>query len=109
MERNMHNNIELEIPNSGIFIKGLDDEKLTISLDLVKFIQIYGDKIISLGDKLDAGELAKPLNPYIIYKTLEENHINNFNGIKIIEKVEDENNIIYNFNFGLILHAFIGN
>ncbi|EAJ8067121.1 hypothetical protein BGK84_08940, partial [Campylobacter jejuni] len=33
---------------------------------------------------------------------------NNFNDVKIIDKIEDENNIIYHFNFGLILNTFIG-
>ncbi|EIX0916271.1 pentapeptide repeat-containing protein, partial [Campylobacter coli] len=28
--------------------------------------------------------------------------------VKIIDKIEDENNIIYHFNFGLILNTFIG-
>ncbi|EAI9732127.1 hypothetical protein HEJ03_001438, partial [Campylobacter jejuni] len=32
----------------------------------------------------------------------------NFNDVKIIDKIEDENNIIYHFNFGLILNTFIG-
>lgn len=86
MKRDIYN-IKLEIPNSGIFIMGLDDEKLTISLDMSKF-----------SEKSDAGELAKPLNPYIIYNTLEEHNQNNFNGVKIIEKIEDKNNIIYHFN-----------
>ncbi|EGK8091764.1 hypothetical protein IO418_000233 [Campylobacter lari] len=107
MKRNIHN-IKLEIPNSGIFIKGLENENLIISLDIVKFIKINGEKIKSFGGKLDAGELAKPLNPYIIYKTLEENHKNNFNGVKIIDKIEEENNIFYYFNFGLTLNTFIG-
>ncbi|ELQ6425156.1 pentapeptide repeat-containing protein, partial [Campylobacter jejuni] len=31
-----------------------------------------------------------------------------FNDVKIIDKIEDENNIIYHFNFGLILNTFIG-
>ncbi|MCV3336855.1 pentapeptide repeat-containing protein [Campylobacter sp. RKI_CA19_01121] len=101
-------NIDLEIPNSGIFIKGLENENLIISLDIVKFIKINGEKIKSFGGKLDTGELAKPLNPYIIYKTLEENHKNNFNGVKIIDKIEEENNIVYYFNFGLTLDTFIG-
>nr|WP_250322428.1 hypothetical protein [Campylobacter lari] len=98
-------NIDLEILNSGIFIKGLDNEKLTISLDLVRFMQINKRQIVSSGNKLDVGKLAKPLNPYIIYNILEENNKNNFNGVKIIEKIEDENNIIYHFNFGLILNT----
>ncbi|AJC93231.1 putative membrane protein [Campylobacter subantarcticus LMG 24377] len=107
MKENIYN-IDLEIPYSGIFIKGLDDEKLTISLDILKFMEINTEKLESLGGKLDVGELAKPLNPYIIYKTLEENHKNNFNGIKIIDKIEEENNIVYYFNFGLTLDTFIG-
>ncbi|WP_376842145.1 pentapeptide repeat-containing protein [Campylobacter jejuni] len=53
--------------------------------------------------KLNAGELAKPLHPYIIYEVLEKNNKNNFNGVKIIDKRENENNIIYYFNFRLIL------
>lgn len=53
--------------------------------------------------KLNAGELAKPLHPYIIYEVLEKNNKNNFNDVKIIDKIEDENNIIYYFNFRLIL------
>ncbi|EAI4848905.1 hypothetical protein BHS23_07745, partial [Campylobacter coli] len=36
------------------------------------------------------------------------NNKNNFNDVKIIDKIEDENNIIYHFNFGLILNTFIG-
>lgn len=106
MERNIHN-IELEIPNSGIFIMGLENENLIISLNVVKFIEINAEKIATLDGKLDVGGLAKPLNPYIIYKTLEENHKNNFNGIKIIDKIEEENNIVYYFNFGLTLNTFI--
>ncbi|EKD1522954.1 pentapeptide repeat-containing protein [Campylobacter jejuni] len=93
MERNI-NNIELEIPNSGIFIMGLENENLIISLDLAKF---------ECKKKLNAGELAKPLHPYIIYEVLEKNNKNNFNDVKIIDKIEDENNIIYYFNFRLIL------
>ncbi|EDP5549187.1 hypothetical protein GI175_08230, partial [Campylobacter jejuni] len=76
-------------------------------LNVVKFIEINAEKIATLDGKLDAGELAKPLNPYIIYKTLEENHKNNFNGVKIIDKIEEENNIVYYFNFGLTLNTFI--
>ncbi|EAH5317967.1 hypothetical protein D8X60_05965 [Campylobacter jejuni] len=106
MERNIYE-IELEIPNSGIFIMGLENENLIISLNVVKFIEINAEKIATLDGKLDAGELAKPLNPYIIYKTLEENHKNNFNGVKIIDKIEEENNIVYYFNFGLTLNTFI--
>ncbi|EAI9762914.1 hypothetical protein C4P75_06240, partial [Campylobacter coli] len=34
---------------------------------------------------------------------LEKNNKNNFNDVKIIDKIEDENNIIYYFNFRLIL------
>lgn len=101
-------NINLEIPNSGIFIKGLDNEKLTISLDLIKFMEVNRSKIASSGNKLDIGKLTKPLNPYIIYNILEENNKNNFNGVKIIDKIEDNNNIVYYFNFGLILNTFIG-
>ncbi|EAI4384433.1 hypothetical protein F9H92_07555 [Campylobacter jejuni] len=86
--------IELEIPNSGIFIMGLENENLIISLDLAKF---------ECKKKLNAGELAKPLHPYIIYEVLEKNNKNNFNGVKIIDKRENENNIIYYFNFRLIL------
>ncbi|HEG0972604.1 TPA: pentapeptide repeat-containing protein [Campylobacter jejuni] len=93
MERNIHN-IELEIPNSGIFIMGLENENLIISLDLAKF---------ECKKKLNAGELAKPLHPYIIYEVLEKNNKNIFNDVKIIDKIEDENNIIYYFNFRLIL------
>ncbi|EIM3859724.1 pentapeptide repeat-containing protein, partial [Campylobacter jejuni] len=33
----------------------------------------------------------------------EKNNKNNFNDVKIIDKIEDENNIIYYFNFRLIL------
>ncbi|EEL3568646.1 hypothetical protein HAR93_001688, partial [Campylobacter coli] len=65
-----------------------------ISLDLAKF---------ECKKKLNAGELAKPLHPYIIYEVLEKNNKNNFNDVKIIDKIEDENNIIYYFNFRLIL------
>ncbi|BEK45249.1 pentapeptide repeat-containing protein [Campylobacter jejuni] len=106
MKRNIYE-IELEIPNSGIFIMGLENENLIISLNVVKFIEINAEKIATLDGKLDVGELAKPLNPYIIYKTLEENHKNNFNGIKIIDKIEEESNIVYYFNFGLTLNTFI--
>ncbi|ECY0994764.1 hypothetical protein F7A20_09240, partial [Campylobacter jejuni] len=35
------------------------------------------------------------------------NHKNNFNGVKIIDKIEEENNIVYYFNFGLTLNTFI--
>ncbi len=107
MRRDMYN-IDLEIPNSGIFIKGLDNEKLTISLDLIKFMEVNRSKIVFSGNKLDIGKLTKPLNPYIIYNILEENNKNNFNGVKIIDKIEDNNNIVYHFNFGLILNTFIG-
>ncbi|EOH1933407.1 pentapeptide repeat-containing protein [Campylobacter jejuni] len=100
-------NIDLEIPNSGILIKGLDNEKLTISLDLIKFMKVNRSKIASSGNKLDIGKLTKPLNPYIIYNILEENNKNNFNGVKIIDKIEDNDNIVYHFNFGLILNTFI--
>lgn len=93
MERNIYE-IELEIPNSGIFIMDLENENLIISLDLAKF---------ECKKKLNAGELAKPLHPYIIYEVLEKNNKNNFNGVKIIDKRENENNIIYYFNFRLIL------
>ncbi|EAI3048094.1 hypothetical protein E2942_08730, partial [Campylobacter jejuni] len=79
---------------SGIFIMGLENENLIISLDLAKF---------ECKKKLNAGELAKPLHPYIIYEVLEKNNKNNFNDVKIIDKIEDENNIIYYFNFRLIL------
>ncbi|EAJ6720704.1 TPA: pentapeptide repeat-containing protein [Campylobacter jejuni] len=106
MKRNIYE-IELEIPNSGIFIMSLENENLIISLNVVKFIEINAEKIATLDGKLDAGELAKLLNPYIIYKTLEENHKNNFNGVKIIDKIEEENNIVYYFNFGLTLNTFI--
>ncbi|EIY3560870.1 pentapeptide repeat-containing protein, partial [Campylobacter jejuni] len=41
-------------------------------------------------------------------EVLEKNNKNNFNDVKIIDKIEDENNIIYHFNFGLILNTFIG-
>ncbi|EAH5434442.1 hypothetical protein D0T40_08235 [Campylobacter jejuni] len=98
MERNIYE-IELEIPNSGIFIMGLENENLIISLDLAKF---------EYKKKLNAGGLAKPLHPYIIYEVLEKNNKNTFNDVKIIDKIEDENNIIYHFNFGLILNTFIG-
>lgn len=43
------------------------------------------------------------MHPYIIYEVLEKNNKNNFNDVKIIDKIEDENNIIYYFNFRLIL------
>lgn len=101
-------NIDLEIPNSGIFIKGLDNENLIISLNIIEFIRINREKIASSDGKLDAGELAKPLNPCIIYETLEENYLNSFNGTKIVDKIEDKNSIIYYFNFGLTLNIFIG-
>ncbi|EDA0369176.1 hypothetical protein F9I13_06180 [Campylobacter jejuni] len=107
MERNIYE-IELEIPNSGIFIMGLENENLIISLNIMKFIEIYAEKIATLDGKLDVGGLAKPLHSYIIYEVLEKNNKNNFNDVKIIDKIEDENNIIYHFNFGLILNTFIG-
>ncbi|EAH9572941.1 hypothetical protein BHX45_05020 [Campylobacter jejuni] len=91
--------IELEIPNSGIFTISLENENLIISLDLAKF---------EYKKKLNAGGLAKPLHPYIIYEVLEKNNKNTFNDVKIIDKIEDENNIIYHFNFRLILNTFIG-
>lgn len=100
--------IELEIPNSGIFIMGLENENLIISLNIMKFIEINAEKIATLDGKLDVGGLAKPLHSYIIYEVLEKNNKNNFNDVKIIDKIEDENNIIYHFNFGLILNTFIG-
>ncbi|EAL8961130.1 hypothetical protein D0B34_02930 [Campylobacter jejuni] len=107
MERNIYE-IELEIPNSGIFIMGLENENLIISLNIMKFIEINAEKIATLDGKLDVGGLAKPLHPYIIYEVLEKNNKNNFNDVEIIDKIEDENNIIYHFNFGLILNTFIG-
>ncbi|EJV3220609.1 pentapeptide repeat-containing protein [Campylobacter jejuni] len=107
MERNIYE-IELEIPNSGIFIMGLENENLIISLNIMKFIEINAEKIATLDGKLDVGGLAKPLHSYIIYEVLEKNNKNNFNDVKIIDKIEDENNIIYHFNFGLILNTFIG-
>ncbi|EOJ1179225.1 pentapeptide repeat-containing protein, partial [Campylobacter jejuni] len=107
MERNIYE-IELEIPNSGIFIMGLENENLIISLNIMKFIEINAEKIATLDGKLDVGGLAKPLHSYIIYEVLEKNNKNNFNGVKIIDKIEDENNIIYYFNFRLILNTFIG-
>ncbi|HEG0441655.1 TPA: pentapeptide repeat-containing protein [Campylobacter jejuni] len=106
MERNIYE-IELEIPNSGIFTMSLENENLIISLNIMKFIEINAEKIATLDGKLDVGGLAKPLHPYIIYEVLENNK-NNFNGVNIIDKREDENNIIYYFNFGLILNTFIG-
>ncbi|EOV6335125.1 pentapeptide repeat-containing protein [Campylobacter jejuni] len=107
MERNIYE-IELEIPNSGIFIMGLENENLIISLNIMKFIEINAEKIATLDGKLDVGGLAKPLHSYIIYEVLEKNNKNTFNDVKIIDKIEDENNIIYHFNFGLILNTFIG-
>ncbi|EMW0231729.1 pentapeptide repeat-containing protein [Campylobacter jejuni] len=107
MERNIYE-IELEILNSGIFIMGLENENLIISLNIMKFIEINAEKIATLDGKLDVGGLAKPLHSYIIYEVLEKNNKNNFNDVKIIDKIEDENNIIYHFNFGLILNTFIG-
>ncbi|EAI6690431.1 hypothetical protein CGR83_08120 [Campylobacter coli] len=107
MERNIYE-IELEIPNSGIFIMGLENENLIISLNIMKFIEINAEKIATLDGKLDVGGLVKPLHSYIIYEVLEKNNKNNFNDVKIIDKIEDENNIIYHFNFGLILNTFIG-
>ncbi|HEC1864961.1 TPA: pentapeptide repeat-containing protein [Campylobacter coli] len=107
METNIYE-IELEIPNSGIFIMGLENENLIISLNIMKFIEINAEKIATLDGKLDVGGLAKPLHPYIIYEVLEKNNKNNFNDVEIIDKIEDENNIIYHFNFGLILNTFIG-
>ncbi len=107
MKRNIYE-IELEIPNSGIFIMSLENENLIISLNVVKFIEINAEKIATLDGKLDVGGLAKPLHPYIIYEVLEKNNKNNFNDVEIIDKIEDENNIIYHFNFGLILNTFIG-
>ncbi|HIH2181066.1 TPA: pentapeptide repeat-containing protein [Campylobacter coli] len=107
METNIYE-IELEIPNSGIFIMGLENENLIISLNIMKFIEINAEKIATLDGKLDVGGLAKPLHSYIIYEVLEKNNKNNFNDVKIIDKIEDENNIIYHFNFGLILNTFIG-
>ncbi|ECL9274204.1 pentapeptide repeat-containing protein [Campylobacter jejuni] len=106
MERNIYE-IELEIPNSGIFTMSLENENLIISLNIMKFIEINAEKIATLDGKLDVGGLVKPLHPYIIYEVLENNK-NNFNGVNIIDKREDENNIIYYFNFGLILNTFIG-
>lgn len=78
MERNIYE-IELEIPNSGIFIMGLENENLIISLDLAKF---------EYKKKLNAGGLAKPLHPYIIYEVLEKNNKNTFNDVKIIVSAE---------------------
>ncbi|EOI8709886.1 pentapeptide repeat-containing protein [Campylobacter jejuni] len=107
MKRNIHN-IELEIPNSGIFIKGLENENLIISLSIMKFKETNLEKIATLDGKLDVGGLAKPLHPYIIYEVLKKNNKNIFNDVNIIDKRENENNIIYYFNFGLILNTFIG-
>ncbi|EEP3623638.1 hypothetical protein HB594_001585, partial [Campylobacter coli] len=88
METNIYE-IELEIPNSGIFIMGLENENLIISLNIMKFIEINAEKIATLDGKLDVGGLAKPLHPYIIYEVLEKNNKNNFNDVEIIDKIED--------------------
>ncbi|EIR4996583.1 hypothetical protein LW384_001729, partial [Campylobacter jejuni] len=47
MKRNIYE-IELEIPNSGIFIMSLENENLIISLNVVKFIEINAEKIATL-------------------------------------------------------------
>ncbi len=99
-------NIGLEIENSGIFIIGLDNDILTVSLDLAKFLEINANKIKSLGDKLDVGDIAKPLNPYDIFNTLENQGKNTYNNTKIIEKIETPDFIEYHFHYGLILNVF---
>ncbi|MCR6575312.1 pentapeptide repeat-containing protein [Campylobacter insulaenigrae] len=98
--------IGLEIENSGIFIIGLDNDILTVSLDLAKFLEINANKIESLGDKLDVGDIAKPLNPYDIFNTLENQGKNTYNNTKIIEKIETPDFIEYHFHYGLILNVF---
>ena len=53
------------INDTSIKIVGLDNEILTISLDLANFYE-------SQQNKIDVGDIAKPLHPYAIYKTLED-------------------------------------
>lgn len=76
------------INNTSIKIVGLDNEILTISLDLADFYNYNAMKYSkeSQQNKIDVGDIAKPLHPYAIYKTLENTGKNTYNNTKIIER-----------------------
>ncbi|RDU65351.1 pentapeptide repeat-containing protein [Helicobacter equorum] len=97
------------INNTSIKIVGLDNEILTISLDLADFYNYSAMKYSkeSQQNKIDVGDIAKPLHPYAIYKTLENAEKNTYNNTKIIERKEASGFIEYHFNYGLILNVFV--
>ncbi|MCI7710582.1 MAG: pentapeptide repeat-containing protein [Helicobacter sp.] len=97
------------INNTSIKIVGLDNEILTISLDLADFYNYNAMKYSkeSQQNKIDVGDIAKPLHPYAIYKTLENTEKNTYNNTKIIERKEASGFIEYHFNYGLRLDVFV--
>lgn len=101
--------IDEMINDTSIKIVGLDNEILTIFLDLVDFYNYNAMKYSkeSQQNKIDVGDIAKPLHPYAIYKTLENAEKNTYNNTKIIEKIETPDFIEYHFNYGLILNVFV--
>lgn len=90
----MQTNIGLEIIKDKICIVGLEDDILVIA---IKIYQNENTNII--------------LNPYLIYKILEDNNKNTYENKKIIEKIikEDEDIIEYHFNYGLTLNSIQDN
>lgn len=97
------------INNTSIKIVELDNEILTISLDLADFYNYNAMKYSkeSQQNKIDVGDIAKLLHPYAIYKTLENEGKNTYSNTKIIEKIETPDFIEYHFNYGLILNVFV--
>lgn len=97
------------INDTSIKIVGLDNEILTISLDLADFYNYNAMKYSkeSQQNKIDVGDIAKLLHPYAIYKTLENAGKNTYSNTKIIEKIETPDFIEYHFNYGLILNVFV--
>lgn len=94
--------IDEMINDTSIKIVGLDNEILTISLDLANFYE-------SQQNKIDVGDIAKPLHPCAIYKTLIKMKKNLYNNTKIIERKKTSDFIEYHFNYGLILNVFVSN
>lgn len=86
----------LEIENSGIEIIVRDDI-LSVSLNLTKFYSLHNKK-----NNVDVGDIAQPLNSYIIFKTLQDRGKNYHNGQKIIEKKDVGNCIEYHFNYEIM-------
>ena len=97
------------INDTSIKIVELDNEILTISLDLADFYNYNAMKYSkeSQQNKIDVGDIAKLLHPYAIYKTLENAGKNTYSNTKIIEKIETPDFIEYHFNYGLILNVFV--